>query len=278
MNSTSIAPDLEKDRLDRLNRLLVRILPENRFYRRTLGPSLAIHGAEEFLRLPTLTKGALVRDGAEHPPFGSIATYPSEAYVRYHQTSGTTGRPLRVPDTPESWEWWCRCWQDVFRRSEVTEKDRLFYAFSFAPSIGFWSAFDSGVRLGALNIPGGGATSAQRLAMILETDATVLLSTPSYALHLIEVAHAEGIPIEKASIRRIIVAGEPGGSLYHTRRRIEEGWRATLIDHSGAAEVGAWGCGPPDGSGIFVNEDEFIAEVLDADTGSPVEPDGVGWC
>lgn len=256
-------------RLDRLNALLDEVLPSNRFQAARLGGRRRLAGAADFLALPLLTKRELVADLAANGPFGTNLTYPLENYVRYHQTSGTTGEPLRVLDTARSWDWWGRCWGAVLRQAGVTAQDRLLFAFSFAPSIGFWSAFHGATLQGALCIPTGGASTRQRLKMIRDTGATALLCTPSYALHLAEEARREQIPI-RGSIRVLIHAGECGASIPSTRRRLEEAWGARVLDHAGATEVGAWGVGDLDGRGLVVNEDEFIAEVLDPATQKPV--------
>jgi phenylacetate-CoA ligase len=251
--------------LDRLNALLAEILPRNGFYARKLaGMSLSLDAAA-FPALPFTTKPELVADQADHPPLGSIATYPPERYVACHQTSGTTGRPLLVLDTPESWEWWLRCWLEVYRAAGVTAADRVFFAFSFGPFIGFWSAFEAARRLGALAIPGGGLDSRGRLALMRTTGATVLLCTPTYALRLLEAAEADGVAPRALGIRRTIHAGEPGASIPSVRTRIEEGWGAVSFDHAGATEVGAWGFGCDARDGLHVNEAEFIAEVVDED-------------
>ena len=84
-----------------------------------------------------------------------------------------------------------------------------------------------------------------------------------------EEARKESISLKNSSLRVIIPAGESGGSVPATRRRLEEAWGARVIDHAGATEVGAWGIGCPEGRGLYVNEDEFIAEIL---TPSPDQP------
>ncbi|EMI20063.1 Phenylacetate--CoA ligase [Rhodopirellula maiorica SM1] len=99
--------------------------------------------------------------------------------------------------------------------------------------------------------------------MIQKHSCTVLCCTPTYALHLVSTAKSLGMDLTKTSVSRIIVAGEPGGSLPAVRNRIEQSWGAKLIDHAGASELGAWGFGSPDGRGLHVIESEFIAEVLD---------------
>jgi phenylacetate-CoA ligase len=277
MADTAIMTALEAGgRLERLNALLAEILPANLFQAARLGGRRVCGGPQDFLGLPLLAKRDLAADVAAHPPFGTNLTYPVERYIRYHHTSGTTGTPLRVLDTPETWDWWGRCWGAVLRQAGVTPKDRLFFAFSFAPAIGYWSAFQGATMMGALCIPAGGASTRQRLKMMLDVGATVLLCTPSYALHLAEEAKKEGLPIRGSTVRALIHAGEPGASIPSTRRRLEEAWGALILDHAGSTEVGAWGIGDPDGRGLVVNEDEFIAEVLDLATLQPVARGQVG--
>ena len=178
--------------LARLNGLLREVLPANRFYQAKLGGCSAPLGWDEFRRLPFTTKQELVADQATHPPLGSVATYEPTRYKTYHQTSGTTGRPLIVLDTRESWDWWAECWNYVYHAAGVTPSDRIFFAFSFGPFIGFWSAFEGARRLGALTIPGGGMDSMSRIELMRRSGATVLLSTPTYALRLVEIAQRAG--------------------------------------------------------------------------------------
>ena len=261
--------------LDRLDRLLDAILPHNRFYAAKLGHLERPITWETFRTLPFTTKEELVADQAEEPPLGTIATYAHDRYAVYHQTSGTTGRPLTVLDTAESWNWWAESWQYVYRGAGVTERDRVFFAFSFGPFIGFWSAYAGARTLGALTVPGGAMNSATRLAMIRHTGASVLVSTPTYALRLAEVAKAEGHAIREGTIRITIHAGEPGASIPATRRRIEEAWNARCFDHAGATEIGAYGYSCAMQDGLHANEEEFIVEVLAPD-GRPVAPEETG--
>ena len=144
-------------------------------------------------------------------------------------------------------------------------------AFSFGPFIGFWTAYDALVARGTLAIPGGGLSSRGRLDLIARSRATALFCTPSYALHLAEVADQHGIALAKLGVEKIIVAGEAGGSIPATRARIESAWQARVTDHSGASEVGAWGYGNVAGTGLHILETEFLAEFLALDTGQPAE-------
>ncbi len=258
--------------LERLNALLAEILPHNRFYAAKLnGLSLPLDWSD-FASLPFTTKAELVADQTAAPPLGTIATYPPERYLTYHQTSGTTGRPLMILDTRESWDWWIECWQYVYASAGVTNRDRLFLAFSFGPFIGFWAAHAAGLRLGAMGIPGGGLDSKARLRMLADTRATVLLSTPTYALRLAEVAREEGIDLAALNVRATIHAGEPGASIPAVRDRIQAAWGATCFDHAGATEVGAYGYTCAAQTGLHIIESEFIVEILDARTNEPAAP------
>lgn len=224
---------------------------------------------DDFARLPFTQKSELVEDQATHPPFGSNLTYPLERYVRVHQTSGTTGVPLRWLDTQASWEWWARCWGFVLSGAGIGPGDRVFFPFSFGLFVGFWSGFEGARALGALAIPGGGQDSAQRLAAIEALGVTAVCCTPSYALHLAETARERGIELPKLGVRTTVHAGEPGAGIPSVRARIEEAWGAKTYDHAGMTEMGAYGFECAEQAGLHVIESEFIAEVIDPATGRP---------
>lgn len=250
--------DLRRHQLTRLNLLLHRAVSDHEFYRhKYAGIDLPLDSLDDITRIPLLEKREMLSDRNAR-----ICGLSHDRYVRVHQTSGTTGRPLRVLDTAEDWSWWLDCWQYILDAANITPHDSAFLAFSYGPFIGFWTAHESLVARGVKVIPGGGMDSVSRLNTIRECEATVLCCTPTYALHLIAVAARHGIDLRSGSIRKIIVAGEPGGSIPEVRSRIESAWGAQLIDHSGATEVGAWGFGTVDGKGLHVIESEFIAELL----------------
>jgi phenylacetate-CoA ligase len=247
---------------DRIAANLSELQRQNAFYRAKLPKA-----ARELRDLPFTTKAELSEDQAAHPPFGSNLTYPIERYVRLHQTSGTTGRPLRFLDTADSWEWWRECWQPIYRAAGVTAADRIFFAFSFGPFVGFWSAFAGAERLGALCLTGGAMTTIERVAAIVATEATVLMATPTYALRLAEAGREEGIDLARSALRVSIHAGEPGASIPATRDRIEKELGVEAFDHTGATEIGAHGFSCSARDGVHINESEFIAEILDARSG-----------
>jgi phenylacetate-CoA ligase len=258
---------------ERLRTLAREVFPANAFVRKKweaagIRSANDLRAWDDFFRLPFTTKAELVADQAEHPPFGTNLTYPLERYVRVHQTSGTTGQPIRWLETQESWEWWARCWSFVFRGAGVTADDRVFFPFSFGLFIGFWAGFEGARAMGALVIPGGGQDSPTRLAWMEALGATVLVCTPSYALHLLEVGRQRGMDLVKLPVRITVHAGEPGAGIPAVRQRIEEGWGARAFDHAGMTEVGAYGFECVAQAGLHVNESEFIAEVIDPRTGA----------
>jgi phenylacetate-CoA ligase len=235
--------ELELGQLGRLRDLMRALLPANAFYAAKLGGAYdgaEVSSLEDYVRrVPFTIKQEIADDQRAHPPYGTNLTFPLARYTRFHQTSGTTGRPLRWLDTDESWEAMLEGWMEVFRAAGVGVGDRILFAFTFGPFIGFWMAFEAARRLGCLCLPGGGLTSAARLRMMLENDVTVLCCTPTYAARLAEVAVEEAIQLADTQVRVMVVAGEPGGSVPGVRARLERLWgRARVFDHHGMTEVG----------------------------------------
>jgi len=257
-----MAADPRTSQLERLRAGLDVILEGNRFYQERLHP---VRSWQDFQRLPLTTKDEITADQQANPPFGTNLTFPVARYNRLHQTSGTSGtRPLRWLDTPESWDWWTRIWAEhIYRSAGVQPGDRVFFAFSFGPFIGFWTAFSGAERLGALVIPGGAMTTEQRLRTMLELHATVLCSTPTYAIRLAEVAQAAGIDLPGSNIRITLHAGEPGASVPATRDLIERSFGARCFDHTGMTELGPTGVSCDERDGVHLIESEFIFEIRD---------------
>ena len=262
----------------RLEQLLSSIEGRNAFYTKKLKAAgfrtATLRCPDELARLPVTTKNELVADQEAYPPWGTALSEPIERYTRYTQTSSTTGHPLRWLDTNESWQWMLECWKAVYRAARVGPGDRIFFAFSFGPFVGFWTAFDAAWQIGAHAIPAGGMSSEQRLAMIAAVAPTVVCCTPTYALRLAEVDSertADRPSLSDSSVRAVIVAGEPGGNIPATRERIERTWGARVFDQHGLTEVGpvSFECWESPGA-LHVNENEFICEVVDAATLEPV--------
>ncbi|MFM7057307.1 MAG: phenylacetate--CoA ligase family protein [Planctomycetota bacterium] len=272
---------LEQHQLQRLQELLQTIIPRNRFWTTRLqaaGFSVSsLQNLSDLQRLPFCTKQDLVADQDAQPPYGSNLTYPSTRYRRVHQTSGTTGRPLRWMDTQNSWDWLLSCWQQIYTLAGLNSWDRLFFPFSFGPFLGFWAAFEGGLRFGNFCISGGGMSTSLRLKALLENEATIICCTPTYALRMAEVAASEGIDLTESSVRMLIVAGEPGGAITTTRQRISDLWDARVIDHWGMTEAGSLAAESEDRpGGMYLLETECIVEVLRPGSGDAVSAGETG--
>ncbi|GIX03841.1 MAG: coenzyme F390 synthetase [Planctomycetaceae bacterium] len=276
------ADELRSHQLQRLQHLLKVVWRTNLFWRRKLATSnvdpRAIASLEDWQHLPLCTKQEFVDDQQAHPPFGTNLSYPLHSYVRLHQTSGTTtGYPLRWLDTPDSWKWMLSCWRTHFRLMELRPDDRLAFLFSFGPFLGFWASFEGAQQAGLFCVATGGMSSERRLALIRELKITVIGCTPTYALRLSETAAQLGIEPASLGVNTILVAGEPGGLVEGTRRRLEESWGARVIDHWGMTEVGPLATEYSVSRGsLTLLESECYPEIIDPHTGALVPPGTVG--
>ncbi len=248
--------------LEKLRGGLRQVLKSNPFWRGRLHD---VTGWDDFERLPMTAKAELLADQTANAPFGTNLTFPLEDYTRLHQTSGPSGdQPLRGLDTHQSWAWWLHIWADhVYQAAGVTPADRVFFAFSFGPFIGFWSAFGGAERLGAMAISGGAMTTEQRIRNLRDVGATVLLATPTYALRMADKAQELHLDLASSDIRLTIHAGEPGASIPSTRSAIEAAYMAVSFDHTGMTELGPTGHSCTQRDGIHLIESEFIFEVVD---------------
>ncbi len=225
-------------------------------------------------QVPFTSKADIQADRAENPPFGTNLTRAIHQYTRFCQTSGTsTGQPMAWLDTPESWEAMLKCWQRVFEAAGLVKgRDRIFFAFSFGPFLGFWTAYEAAAK-DYLVIPAGGLSSQARLEAMARYGATVLCCTPTYALRLGElIGESSGVERMSLRINKIIVAGETGGSVPEVRSRLENLWDSRVFDHHGMTEVGPVSYEAEDmPRQLIVLEDSYLAEVVDPKTGKEVE-------
>ena len=252
---------------ERVVSFLELVREKNGFFRDRFREIGAVSKVAQFANLPLLNKPELIGENG----YAANLTFEPNEYSRFHRTSGTTGRPLAVVDTSDDWQWWMEAWQYVLDSGSISTDDCVLMAFSFGPFVGFWSAFDAAVERGCLVIPTGALNTEARLDLIQSSKATVLFCTPSYALHMAQVAEGAAIDLAATAVERIVVAGEPGGSVPEIRSRIEAKWGATVVDHAGATEVGPWGFADSAGTGLFVNESQFYPEFLDVDSNELLE-------
>ncbi len=262
----------------RLRVLLEQVKASNPFYQRKYASLGADPATIDWRCLPFTHKAELIADQSEYPPYGSNLTYEARRYIRLHQTSGTSsGRPLRWLDTAESWDWMLGCWSRLFSFLDLQPTDCFFFPFSFGPFLGFWTAFEAATRLGYRCLAGGGMGSTARLRFLLEHRATIICCTPTYALHLAELAAQEQLDLAGSSVRALVLAGEPGACIDSTRQRLESQWGARVFDHYGLTEVGptAIECRANPG-GMHLLEEDYLAEVLAPQGDRPVAVGEVG--
>jgi len=232
-----------------------------------------VSSLEDLRRLPFMTREEWMEGQLAHPPFGPILAAPEEAAIRYHMTSGTTGRtPIRVLDSMKDWEWIAEMWCYGLWGFGVRPRDRVFVAFGYATFIGFWGLHYASEKLGCLTLPGGAMTTEQRVRTIVDMEATVVASTPTYALRMAQEAKALGIDLANGPVERLILSGEPAGSIPATKALIEDLWGAKAADTAGMTELGTimmFECSEQPG-GAHVIEDHYIEEVIDPGSGEPV--------
>jgi phenylacetate-CoA ligase len=270
---------IQELQLEKLNQLLRAILPVNAFYAHKLAGFTPGRSLEDYARqLPFTSRHELVKDRLAHPPYGTNLTFSLDRYVRCHQTSGSTTVPIRWLDTSDSWRRIVDNWVQILDAAGIRQDDRFFFAFSFGPFLGFWSALEAVIRRGNFCFPGGSMSSLARLQAILDNAITVVCCTPTYAQHLGEVAREKHVDLSSSRVRLFIVAGESGGSIPATRARIEQLWPgAAAFDHHGMTEVGPVTYQCPAVPGVLhVLESAYWAEVINPQTETPVSPGETG--
>jgi phenylacetate-CoA ligase len=233
----------------------------------------SITSLEDLRRIPFLTRDQWMEAQLEDPPFGAILAEPQQAAIRYHMTSGTTGRtPIRVLDSMKDWEWIAEMWCYGFWGFGVRPADTVFIAFGYATFIGFWGAHYACEKMGCLVLPGGAMATDARVRTIMEMEASVVCSTPTYALRMAQEARTMGIDLAAGPVQRLILSGEPAGSIPATKKLIEEQWGAKAADTAGMTELGTimiFECEHQPG-GTHIIEDHYIEEVVDPETDQPV--------
>ena len=232
-----------------------------------------LQSMDDVRRIPFLTREDWMESQSADPPFGAVLAQPRSAAIRYHTTSGTSGnRPLAVLDGPKDWEWIAEMWCYALWGFGVRPVDTVFFAFSYGTFVGFWGAQYASEKLGALVLPGGNMTTEARVRMIDEVGATVVCSTPTYALRMSQEAKAIGIDLVNGPVQKLILSGEPAGSIPATKALIESEWGAKAADTAGMTEVGTivmFECSHQPG-GAHVIEDHYLEETIDPVSCEPV--------
>ena len=224
---------------------------------------------DDLRRIPFMTRADWMEAQAEQPPFGPLLAVPPEHAIRYHTTSGTTGRtPLRVLDGTKDWEWISEMWAYGLWAFGLRQTDIVLFAFSYGTFIGFWGAHYACEKIGCLVLSTGSATTESRVKSILDMGVTTVCSTPTYALRMWQGATEMGIDLARDSrVDKVIVSGEPAGSIPAVKRQLEAAWGARVGDTAGMTEIGSimiFECRRQPG-GTHIIEDHFIEETLEYD-------------
>src|SRR3954468_18973410 len=167
----------------------------------------SIASLADLRRIPFLTRQEWMAAQEEDPPYGPVLAAPREAAIRHHTTSGTSGRrPLAVLGSPKDWEWIAEMWCYGFWAFGVRPSDTVFFAFGYGTFVGIWGAQYACEKLGALVLPGGNMTTEARVRMLVDTGATVVCSTPTYALRMAQEARKLGIDLPGSAVAKLILS------------------------------------------------------------------------
>ncbi len=232
---------------------------------------------DDIRKVPKVNKADLrAIQGKEPYPYGSILAVPLEQVTEYRQTSGTTGQPVYHPETWQDWEWSAESWAYILYAHTFRDYDRLYLPFGYSMFIAFWAAHYAAEKIGCEVVPGGMLDTEARLLKMRELKVTALAATPSYVLGMADTARNKlGIdPAKDLNVRKISVAGEPGGSIPATRKRMEEAWGAKVYDSAGATEIGHWGYECEAQCGLHINDAFHLVEIEDIETGEPITEPG----
>jgi len=269
---------LEQHQLSTLRDQLGYIRERSPFYRRKLDAAGiqpdGVRTLNDVRQIPFTEKEELRLSQAESPPWGDFGCITPDEAVRVFQTSGTTGRPVRVMLSRKDW---FGTFYEQFMHFRcgygLTEDDVLFVPFNYGLYIAWWGFQTAMEKAGLMIIPGGGLSSKDRLRAMLDWDATAVCGTPSYLLYLAETARKSRINLPGSLIRKVIAAGEPGASIPSTKKAIESQWGAECFDDIGSTEISNFGYECVMHQGTHVIEGMFLAEVVDPETLEPL-PDG----
>jgi len=232
---------------------------------------------EDIRKVPKVEKSMMRAIQRKDPyPYGDMLCVPLERVAEYHQTSGTTGQPVYQPDTWQDWEWWAEAWAYLLYAQGYRDYDRVFLPFGYNIFVAFWGAHYGAEKLGCEVIPGGVLNTEARILKMQELRATAMAATPTYVLGMADTARRKLAidPAKDLTIRKITVAGEAGGSVPATKKRMEEAWGAKVYDHVGATEIGAWSFECRYQSGLHINEALFLVEIEDIDSGEIITEPG----
>jgi phenylacetate-CoA ligase len=204
------------------------------------------------------------QENVEPFPYGGLLGVPIEEVCTFRQTSGTTGKPVYVPESYESWQWRIESWCHILWMAGFRPRHRVFLPFGYNVYVAFWEAHYAAEKLGCEVRPGGALDTKGRVNKILELKVNAMTGTPTYCLNIAQEAMAMGIDPKSFGIERILGAGEPLPEA--TRKKIEETYNCKMYDHIGSTETCGFAGMCEAQQGLHVIEPLFLVEFLDRET------------
>jgi phenylacetate-CoA ligase len=228
----------------------------------------AVGGLERIAGLPFTEKDELRASQAAHPPLGAHAAIAVSEAARIYSTSGTSGAPLYIPLTRADIAQWREIGRRTYSCNGLKAGERVVTTYGAGPFVAGASlaAFEA---IGCVHIPVGVGNTDRLLTAIERLRPEAVACTPSYALHVAEVAASRNISLD--SVERIIVGGEPGGGEDGMRGKLEAMWGARVYEIMGIGDIAAslWGeCAHQ--AGMHFSAEEWVhVELVDPESGAP---------
>ncbi len=258
---------------ERLAVLAKRVYDRVPFYRRLFDEAGVapeqVRGLADLGRLP-FTRKYNLRD---EYPFGLFAT-PMKDVVRIHASSGTTGKPTTVGYTRNDIAMWANVCARALAGAGTTDEDVVQVAYGYGLFTGGLGAHYGAELLGASVIPISGSNTQRQLMLMQDFGSTVICCTPSFALYLYDVAQQLGLDVKRFPLKVGVFGAEPWSE--GMRRDIEQKWDIKACDIYGLSEIIGPGvsCECVDAqSGLHLNDDHFLPEIIDPETGE-ILPEG----
>jgi phenylacetate-CoA ligase len=264
--------ELQKFQLQKLKETVAWISEKIPFYQKKLKElSITaddIQSLEDISKLPFTVKNDL----RDNYPFGLCAV-PLKEVVRVHASSGTTGKPITGPYTAEDMEQWTECMARNLYAAGVRKEDIVQNAYGYGLFTGGLGFHQAATKIGCTIVPTSSGLTERQITLMKDFGSNALFCTPSYALTIAERAEEMKVDIKSLPLRVGIFGAEPWTS--QMREEIEERMGIKAQEAYGLTEL----CGPgvafdaEDQNGLYINEDHFLAEIVDPQTLEPL-PNG----
>ena len=264
--------ELKKQQSEKLIKQVKHVYEHVSYYRKKMNEKGVtpedIHGVEDLYKLPFISKADL-RDTY---PYGLLAVDFSEC-VRIHSTSGTTGKRVIAYYTQNDLDLWSDCCARALVAAGVDKDDVVQVSYGYGLFTGGAGLNDGSHKVGSLTVPMSSGNTDRQMMFIQDLNVTPTCCTPSYAAYIAESFKEKGISPDQISLKCGIFGAEPWTN--EMRRTIEKGLGIKAYDIYGLTEISgpgvAFECQAQ--TGMHINEDHFVAEIIDPDTGE-VLPEG----